>query len=133
MIVAYGGIIGLESKDELYFLPSDFRLAGCLRGPQYLAPDSEVLPLLVCEVAGDQGAAGAAKVVDAVGAILPDVSLTVWIGDLVNNDHWETRFRYVFGRPGAGAAASISAKKSSKPMSLSVIMAIIAGVVRNVL
>ena len=72
---------------ELDFFLGNFAIGSRFGLPQYFAPDREVPSLLPSKVLGNKRTSRASKIVDAVGQILADVDLPVWIGDSVNDLH----------------------------------------------
>jgi hypothetical protein len=75
-IVAYRGIVGLQSKYEFNFFGR--HLGGCcgLRLPKNLFADRKILPLFFREVLCNQLAIGTTEIVNTVGAILPYVNFS---------------------------------------------------------
>ena len=66
---------------------SDFRTSRRFRLPEDVSRNSEALTLRWSEVPRDQGMRGAAKVINAVRSILPDINFSIWIGDAIDDAH----------------------------------------------
>lgn len=87
LVVPDSEVVGPICPDELNLFLAHLCIGGGLGFPEDLLSNREVSPLLSGEVAFDEGAVGASKVVDAVGEIFPDVDLAVRVRDLVDNLH----------------------------------------------
>lgn len=115
-IVADGRIVRpvLENEPEFCFV--DLGIGGGLGLPKNLSADGEVTALLSSEVGSDELAAGAAKVIDAVGDILPDVNLAVRISDLVDDLHgWQAEVAWIAAVPQVSSTCLKMAASLSEP------------------
>jgi hypothetical protein len=83
--------------DESDFVARNLAIVRGIRELQeYLFSDGEVPSLLSGKVFFDELAVGTSKVVDGIGAVLTDMDLPVWVGDLVNNPHCSILFLLPF-------------------------------------
>jgi hypothetical protein len=99
-VVAYRGIVGLQSKYESELFGRQLAGRGGIRLPKNLFADRKISPLCSCEVLCNQFTTGTTEIVDAVGAILPYVNFPVRVGEFV--DHfYGARFTGFSGPCGA--------------------------------
>jgi hypothetical protein len=87
LIIPDGRIVRFQLSYEFDFLCGNVSPRTCVGVPDDLAPNCEVPSLLNCEILSNQIIAGTAKIVDVVVAILPNINLSVWVGDLVDDHH----------------------------------------------
>ena len=77
----------MKQVDELDFLLSDLSRRSGFGLPENIACDREGFPFFLGEIFGDDLAACAAEVVDAVSPILTHIDLPVRVCDLVDDLH----------------------------------------------
>jgi hypothetical protein len=84
LVVTDGRVVGAQGENDFDLFRTNLG-PRCRAGlPQDFSPDREVPALLPGEVARDQFVVCAPEIVDAVGNVLTDIDLSVWIGNLVN-------------------------------------------------
>jgi len=90
-------IVGPKRPDEMEFHQIDLAIRGRIGLPQYLLADGVVATLFSRKILFDEPAGCAPEVVDRVRQVLPNVDLSVRVGDLVDDlesaERWDASAR----------------------------------------